>query len=95
MAPATPHLAPVLVGSLAAGAHVERFFGTADGVRVGRLFVNRRELHEAFVHRPTQAGISGTKAEGADSIVVSGGYIDDEDHGDYIISAPLTMHSST
>jgi putative restriction endonuclease len=30
-------------------------------------------------------GISGTKAEGADSIVVSGGYKDDEDYGAEII----------
>lgn len=31
------------------------------------------------------SGISGTSAEGADSIVVSGGYEDDEDYGDEII----------
>lgn len=63
----------------------QRFFGTPEGVHVGQLFIDRRELHEAYVHRPTQAGISGTGAAGADSIVVSGGYIDDQDHGDYII----------
>ena len=34
---------------------------------------------------PPMAGISGTATEGADSIVVSGGYEDDEDHGDEII----------
>lgn len=62
-----------------------RFFGTPDGVRVGQQFIDRRDLHESHVHRPLQAGISGTKAEGADSVVVSGGYVDDEDHGDYII----------
>ncbi|MCR2799492.1 YDG/SRA domain-containing protein [Microbacterium sp. zg-Y818] len=62
-----------------------RFFGTPDGVRVGQFFMDRRELQLAGVHRPGQAGISGTKAEGADSIVVSGGYVDDEDHGSYLI----------
>lgn len=62
-----------------------RLFGTPHGVRVGQLFVNRRELHESGVHRPLQAGISGTAADGADSIVVSGGYVDDEDYGDEII----------
>lgn len=62
-----------------------RFFGTPDGVKVGGLFIDRRELHDAHVHRPLQAGISGAKQEGADSIVVSGGYIDDRDYGDYII----------
>ena len=62
-----------------------RLFGTPPGVRVGDLFGSRQELHHAGVHRPLQAGISGTRAEGADSIVVSGGYEDDEDHGDYIV----------
>jgi putative restriction endonuclease len=62
-----------------------RFFGTPDGVKIGDLFISRRELHERHVHAPTQAGISGTRAEGADSVVVSGGYSDDHDHGDYII----------
>lgn len=62
-----------------------RFFGTPDDVHVGQLFINRRDLHDSFVHAPLQAGISGTRAEGADSIVVSGGYADDEDHGDYIL----------
>lgn len=37
------------------------------------------------MHRPTVPGISGTKAEGADSIVVNGGYVDDVDHGEEII----------
>lgn len=62
-----------------------RFFGTPPGVHVGELFIDRRELHDRFVHLPTQPGISGTKLEGADSIVLSGGYVDDEDHGDYLI----------
>jgi putative restriction endonuclease len=62
-----------------------RFFGTPPDVHVGQQFIDRRELHEARVHRPLQAGISGTAAEGADSIVVSGGYVDDQDHGEYIL----------
>lgn len=64
---------------------MNKFFGTPVDVRVGQLFIDREELRLAFVHRPPQSGISGTKADGADSIVVSGGYRDDEDHGDYII----------
>ena len=64
---------------------MSRFFGTPDGIRVGQQFIDRRELHDLHVHRPLQAGISGTKAEGADSIVVSGGYIDDEDHGNWVV----------
>jgi len=37
------------------------------------------------VHRPLIAGISGSEKEGADSIVLSGGYEDDEDLGDELI----------
>ena len=62
-----------------------RFFGTPEGIQVGQLFIDRRDLHESHVHRPLQAGISGSTKEGADSVVVSGGYADDQDNGDYII----------
>lgn len=62
-----------------------RLFGTPPSVHVGQQFIDRRELHDAGVHAPLQAGISGTKSEGADSIVVSGGYGDDKDYGDYIL----------
>lgn len=62
-----------------------RIFGDIPGYPPGSLFEDRLELREAGVHRPPQAGISGNQAEGADSIVLSGGYEDDEDHGDVII----------
>jgi len=61
-----------------------RTYGEIPGYPVGSTFVNRTDLAASGVHRPLQAGISGGK-DGADSIVVSGGYIDDEDHGDEII----------
>ncbi|WP_433143138.1 caspase, EACC1-associated type [Actinomadura nitritigenes] len=49
-------------------------------------FPDRRSLHDLRVHRPLQAGICGTADNGgAESIVVSGGYKDDEDYGDVII----------
>ncbi|MFE4976660.1 YDG/SRA domain-containing protein [Kitasatospora sp. NPDC056651] len=60
-------------------------YGDVPGIDVGRIFVNRRELSDAKVHRPLQAGICGTAELGAESIVVSGGYEDDEDHGDVIV----------
>ncbi|MFE1319686.1 YDG/SRA domain-containing protein [Kitasatospora phosalacinea] len=60
-------------------------FGLVPGVDVGRVFADRRQLYDAGVHRQLQAGICGTKQHGAQSIVVSGGYEDDEDHGDVII----------
>jgi putative restriction endonuclease len=40
---------------------------------------------KAGVHRPPVGGISGTSAQGANSIVVSGGYEDDLDLGDELI----------
>ena len=60
-------------------------FGHIDGHPVGSIYRTRRELHDAGLHAPLQAGISGNAREGADSIVVSGGYVDDEDYGDVII----------
>ena len=62
-----------------------RVFGEIKGVKVGTEFSSRAELAAAGVHRPTQAGVSGSEVSGADSIVVSGGYEDDEDYGDYLI----------
>lgn len=43
------------------------------------------ELWGAGVHRQTQAGISARQGGGAESIVLSGGYEDDEDFGAVII----------
>jgi hypothetical protein len=53
---------------------------------VGSTFQSRAELSTAGVHRPTQGGISGGH-DGADSIVVSGGYVDDQDFGQQLIYA--------
>jgi putative restriction endonuclease len=63
----------------------ERVFGHIPGYPEGRRFESRAELSEAGVHRPTMAGISGSEREGADSIVLSGGYEDDEDLGEEIV----------
>lgn len=62
-----------------------RHFGEIESVDVGTEFASRAELAASGIHKPTQAGISGSSTEGADSIVVSGGYEDDEDYGDYLI----------
>tara|TARA_R110001599_G_scaffold347365_2_gene573565 strand:+ start:6879 stop:7733 length:855 start_codon:yes stop_codon:yes gene_type:complete len=62
-----------------------RVFGEIKGINPGDLFANRIALREAGVHLPNQKGISGSSFIGADSIVLSGGYEDDEDHGDVII----------
>ncbi len=63
----------------------ERIFGHIPGCKEGSRFESRAELSEAGVHRPLIAGISGSESEGADSIVLSGGYEDDEDLGDEIV----------
>ena len=62
-----------------------RTFGHILGVEVGDIFESRATLAKVGIHPPTQAGISGGAKEGADSIVLSGGYEDDEDFGDEII----------
>lgn len=59
--------------------------GPLAGVAPGHEFRNRLELYGAGVHTQTQAGISARQGAGAASIVLSGGYEDDEDLGDVII----------
>ena len=61
------------------------YFGHVEGVGVGTIFPFRSELYEAGIHRTLQAGIVGRQNEGAESVVLSGGYVDDEDYGDVII----------
>lgn len=58
----------------------DRIFGHIENVIVGDVFSTRIELARAKVHRPLQAGISGSSKIGADSIVLSHGYEDDEDN---------------
>lgn len=60
-------------------------FGELPLSPIGTLFPDRKALSEAGVHRPPVAGICGTATHGAESIVLSGGYEDDEDHGDVVI----------
>ena len=60
-------------------------FGHIPRYPVGSRFESHAELSEAGVHRHRQAGISGSASEGADSIVLSGGYEDDLDNGDEIV----------
>ncbi len=63
----------------------DRVFGEIEDIPVGSSFQTRKEAAAAGVHKPLQAGISGSKDDGADSIVISGGYEDDSDSGDVII----------
>jgi putative restriction endonuclease len=62
----------------------KRIFGDVPGHPEGSRYRNRWELHQARVHGPTMAGIWGGEREGAESIVLNGGYEDDVDSGDVI-----------
>jgi predicted restriction endonuclease len=64
---------------------VFRGFGEVPGVEVGTVFADRTVLSERQAHRAAQGGITGTQQTGAESVVVSGGYEDDEDYGDLLI----------
>ena len=55
--------------------------GTVPDVEVGSHFPNRQALHDADMHRGLMRGI----APAGSSIVLSGGFVDDEDDGDEII----------
>jgi putative restriction endonuclease len=59
--------------------------GEIAGVARGSTFASRRELYEAGVHRALQAGIVGAASTGAESVVLSGGYVDDQDLGSEIV----------
>jgi predicted restriction endonuclease len=61
-------------------------YGWRQEAAVGEVFPDRRALYDAEVHRQLRAGICGTVSQGgAESVVVSGGYKDDQDFGDVII----------
>jgi putative restriction endonuclease len=55
--------------------------GDVTGISPGTFFRNRRELHDRKLHRGLMRGI----APHGSSIVLSGGYLDDEDLDDVII----------
>jgi putative restriction endonuclease len=57
------------------------YVGEVPGVAIGSTFVDRRVLHDRGVHRGLMQGI----ATAGSSIVLAGGYVDDEDFGDTII----------
>jgi putative restriction endonuclease len=61
-------------------------FGEIPGHPVGSMFPDRAAVSAAGLHRPPRAGIWGiAERGGAQSIVLSGGYKDDTDLGDFLI----------
>lgn len=55
--------------------------GSITGQEVGTYYEGRKQMHDLGLHRKLMHGI----ASHGSSIVLSGGYVDDEDHGNYII----------
>ena len=56
-------------------------FGPIPGMEVGMSWQYRIQVSEVGIHAPPVAGISGTKANGCNSLVLAGGYEDDTDEG--------------
>ncbi|RZK55983.1 MAG: HNH endonuclease [Hymenobacter sp.] len=60
-------------------------FGHVGTAQPGDLFASRAELAQRGQHRPLQAGICATQELGAESIVLSDKYEDDEVHDDFLL----------
>jgi putative restriction endonuclease len=60
-------------------------FGHVGTAQPGDLFASRAELAQRGQHRPLQAGICATQELGAESIVLSDKYEDDEVHDEFIL----------
>ncbi|AEE82662.1 ORTHRUS-like protein [Arabidopsis thaliana] len=56
-----------------------------QGVLVGESWENRVECRQWGVHLPHVSCIAGQEDYGAQSVVISGGYKDDEDHGEWFL----------
>ncbi|XP_061344128.1 E3 ubiquitin-protein ligase ORTHRUS 2-like [Gastrolobium bilobum] len=55
------------------------------GVLVGDTWEDRMECRQWGAHFPHVAGIAGQSSYGAQSVALSGGYEDDEDHGEWFL----------
>ena len=53
-------------------------FGHLSYYRPGDVLENRLALSRAGLHRPTRTGVSGSAAEGAESIILADQYADDD-----------------
>ncbi|KAJ6508774.1 PUA-like domain-containing protein [Mycena sanguinolenta] len=77
---------PQLPKSLLINApNFSKIHGHIQGIPVLSTFLNRKECSHAGVHAHTFKGIHGCKDEGAYSVVMSGGYEDDQDKGETFI----------
>lgn len=55
------------------------------GVLVGDTWEDRMECRQWGAHLPHVAGIAGQSSYGSQSVALSGGYVDDEDHGEWFL----------
>lgn len=60
-------------------------FGNLPDLAEGDEFLDRKSVRAAGIHLALVAGIDGNPKVGASSIVLNGGYVDDEDLGEEII----------
>ncbi|XWS51515.1 hypothetical protein CRYUN_Cryun12cG0182400 [Craigia yunnanensis] len=72
----TDHLGPILAEN-----DPER----NRGVLVGDIWEDRLECRQWGAHFPPIKGIAGQQDHGAQSVILSGGYKDDEDHGEWFL----------
>ena len=56
-----------------------------QGLLVGESWEDRLECRQWGAHFPHVAGIAGQSTYGAQSVALSGGYKDDEDHGEWFL----------
>jgi E3 ubiquitin-protein ligase UHRF1 len=56
-----------------------------QGVLVGETWEDRLECRQWGAHLPHVAGIAGQADYGSQSVALSGGYQDDEDHGEWFL----------
>ncbi|XP_074563030.1 E3 ubiquitin-protein ligase ORTHRUS 2-like [Curcuma longa] len=57
----------------------------SQGILVGETWEDRMECRQWGAHLPHVAGIAGQSDYGAQSVALSGGYKDDEDHGEWFL----------
>ncbi|KAL4570065.1 hypothetical protein LXL04_025715 [Taraxacum kok-saghyz] len=74
-------VAPDHFGPITAANDPER----GMGVLVGETWEDRMECRQWGAHLPHVAGICGQSEYGAQSVALSGGYEDDEDHGEWFL----------
>ncbi|ERN06135.1 hypothetical protein AMTRI_Chr06g170940 [Amborella trichopoda] len=74
-------IAPDHFGPILAENDPER----GQGVLVGESWEDRMECRQWGAHLPHVAGIAGQSDYGAQSVALSGGYEDDEDHGEWFL----------